>query len=80
MAISIYTALGLGVPNFWLGILLILLFALALGWLPPGSRVSILTDPGHGWKFLLLPALTLAVTQSAILTRFVKAAMLEVPL
>jgi len=39
MGISIYTSVALGIPNFWLGILLILLFSLGLGWLPPGGRV-----------------------------------------
>ena len=36
--ISWFVSLGLAVPNFWLGILLIILFAIALGWLPPGGR------------------------------------------
>lgn len=77
-AVSVFTALGIGVPNFWLGILLILLFALALGWLPPQGRAPLLEEPGRAWRFLLLPAITLAVTQSAILTRFVRASMVEV--
>ena len=76
--VGVYTALGLGVPNFWLGILFILLFALALGWLPPQGRVPLLEEPGRAWRHLLMPAVTLAVTQSAILTRFVRASMVEV--
>ncbi|MHB1414724.1 MAG: ABC transporter permease [Chloroflexota bacterium] len=73
-----YTALGLGVPNFWLGILLILLFALVLGWLPPGGRIDPMQNPGMALKTLLLPAVTLAVHMSAVFTRFVRSAMLEV--
>jgi peptide/nickel transport system permease protein len=73
-----YTALALGVPNFWLGILLILVFSLALGWLPPGGRVDPIQNPGLGLRTLALPALALAVHISAVLTRFVRTAMLEV--
>ena len=73
-----YTALGLGVPNFWLGILLILVFALALGVLPPGGRIDPLQNPLMGLKTLLLPALTLGIHISAVFTRFVRSAMLEV--
>ena len=73
-----YTALGLGVPNFWLGILLILVFALMLGLLPPGGRIDPLQSPAMGLKTLILPAVTLAIQISAVLTRFVRTAMLEV--
>jgi len=73
-----FTALGLGVPNFWLGILLILLFALILGILPPGGRIDPMQSPAMGLKTLILPAVTLGVQMSAVFTRFVRAAMLEV--
>jgi peptide/nickel transport system permease protein len=73
-----YTATALGIPNFWLAILLILLFALGLGWLPPGGRVDPLDNPGLGLKTLVLPAIALAVHISAVFTRFVRAALLEV--
>jgi peptide/nickel transport system permease protein len=73
-----YTALGLGVPNFWLGILLILMFALILGILPPGGRIDPLQNPALGLKTLILPALTLGIQMSAVFTRFVRTAMLEV--
>jgi peptide/nickel transport system permease protein len=73
-----YTALGLGVPNFWLGILLILIFALVLGILPPGGRIDPLQSPALGLKTLILPAVTLGIQISAVFTRFVRTAMLEV--
>lgn len=73
-----YTALGLGVPNFWLGILLILVFALVLGMLPPGGRIDPLQNPAMGLKTLILPAVTLGIQISAVFTRFVRTAMLEV--
>ena len=73
-----YTALGLGVPNFWLGILLILIFALVLGILPPGGRIDPLQSPALGLKTMILPAVTLGIQISAVFTRFVRTAMLEV--
>jgi peptide/nickel transport system permease protein len=73
-----FTALGLSVPTFWLGILLVLLFSLRLGWLPASGYVSILERPGVALRHLLLPSITLGIAISAILTRFVRSAMLEV--
>ncbi len=73
-----YTALGLGVPNFWLGILLILVFALLFGLLPPGGRIDPMQSLSYGLKTLILPAVTLAIQISAVFTRVVRTAMLEV--
>lgn len=78
MVVQAYTALGLGVPNFWLGILLILVFALFLGLLPPGGRIDPMQNPTMGFKTLILPAVTLGIQISAVFTRFVRTAMLEV--
>ena len=76
--ISSAISLGLAVPNFWLGILLILLFAVALGWLPPGGHGDFMRDPLTALKFLALPAFTLALPQAMNLSRLTKASVLEV--
>jgi peptide/nickel transport system permease protein len=76
--VSSFTSLGLAVPNFWLGILLILLFAVALGWLPPGQRGDLMRDPVGELKFLVLPAITLALPLAMNLSRLTKASVLEV--
>jgi peptide/nickel transport system permease protein len=77
-AISSYNSFMMSIPNFWLGILSILLFAVVLGWLPPGSRVADGHQIGASIKSLILPAVALALYSSANLSRFVKANMLEV--
>jgi peptide/nickel transport system permease protein len=66
---SISSVLGLSMPSFWLGPLLILLFAIKLDWLP----VSGMDSPGS----LLLPAATLSASLAALLTRLLRASLLE---
>jgi peptide/nickel transport system permease protein len=76
-ALSGWSALALGVPTFWLGILLILLFAVELRWLPSASTyVSFLESPGQALRNLALPATTLGVYVSGIFARFLRAALL----
>jgi len=73
---SAWSALALGVPTFWLGILLILLFAVELHWLPSASGyVPIWEDPLAAIRNLALPALTLGVYVSGILARFLRASL-----
>jgi len=72
------TSAGMAMPNFWLGILLILLFALWLGWLPPSGAVLI-TDDFWGWaQSIILPALTIGIGFSAVIVRQTRSAFLEV--
>lgn len=73
-----FMTIGTGVPNFVLGLLSILVFALWLGWLPPSGRIDLTQNPGIGWKFLVLPACALAMPLGASLARFQRAAMREV--
>ncbi len=77
--ISAGTQIGIAIPNFWFAILLILLFAVHLRWLPSGGFPG-WTDGGIGASLiaLLLPAIALALPQAAILTRVTRGAMLEV--
>jgi peptide/nickel transport system permease protein len=78
---SVITAcvgISIALPSFWLGILAIFLFAQVLGWLPPGGRVSLLSDPIDAGRHLIMPALILAHTSAATLSRLVKGSTLEV--
>lgn len=75
--LSGWSALALGVPTFWLGILLILLFAVKLRWLPSASGyVSIFDSPWQALRNIVLPATTLGVYVSGIFARFLRASLL----
>jgi peptide/nickel transport system permease protein len=72
------TQVGIAIPNFWFAILLILLFSVHLGWFSAGGFPGWQDGILEGLKALLLPALSLAVVQSAILARITRSAVLEV--
>jgi len=75
--LSGWSALALGVPTFWLGILLILLFAVELRWLPSASRhVPFWESPLDALRSLALPAITLGTYVSGILARFLRASLI----
>ena len=73
-----FALLGVSLPSFWLGIMLILLFALGLRWLPPSGYLAVTRDPLGALRVTLLPALTLGVALAAPLTRFLRSGMLDV--
>ncbi len=76
--VSVVTSIGLAVPEYWSGLLAIIVFAVYLHWLPAGGRV----EPSEGiipWlKSLLLPAITLGYPIGCMQARFVRASMIEV--
>src|SRR5215471_6298416 len=76
--ISTIQSLWLAIPNFWAGILAIILFSLVLRWLPPGGRVADANNIGDSVKSLIMPATVLALYLAAGLSRFIKFNLLEV--
>ena len=74
---KLYCTLGLAIPNFWLGLLLIVLFALKLRWLPAGSFPST-PDFATTLQALILPAFALALGQGAILARLTHSLLREI--
>jgi peptide/nickel transport system permease protein len=70
--------LGISIPNFFLGLLMIIFFAVQLGWLPSGGYVPFSQDP-IGWlRSTTMPAISLALLQAGLLARITRSGMLEV--
>ena len=65
----VLAVIGVSMPHFWLGLLLLFLFALKLNWLPVA---------GGDWKSLILPALTLGLANAAVLARMTRSAMIDI--
>ncbi|OSP54818.1 ABC transporter permease [Pseudoruegeria sp. SK021] len=79
LVLSVISQIGIAVPVFWLGILLVYEFALNLRWLPSGGfPLRGYADPGRAIESMVLPVLTIAIVMSASLMRYVRASMLEV--
>lgn len=75
--VRVVSQVGVSVPDFWLGILFILLFSSTLGWLPPSGYVPLTEDP-LGWlSRVIMPAMAVGLVSGAIITRFVRSAVLE---
>ena len=76
-AVMVASQLGIAVPAFWLAILLVILFAVKLRWLPPGGFPG-WDDPLAAIRALILPTISLALVQAAVLTRVTRSAALDV--
>ena len=74
---TVISQFGISVPDFWLAIVLILVFAGTLGWLPTGGYVPLTEDPVEWAQRLILPAIATGVVSGSVLTRFVRSSVLE---
>ncbi|MFN4281058.1 MAG: ABC transporter permease [Alphaproteobacteria bacterium] len=68
-AIMSFSTLGFAIPNFFFGLLLILVFSVSLRWLPTGGTGT--------WAHMIMPVVTIGVAKAAVFTRFVRSAMLD---
>jgi peptide/nickel transport system permease protein len=78
LAVTTIGLAGLSVPSFWLGIMLIMGFAVSLGWLPSGGFVSFTTSPLDNLAYTLLPSIVLGTAAAAIIMRHTRSSMLSV--
>jgi len=78
LAVMAFTQVGLATPEFWLGILLVLLFSVELNWFAAGGFPGWVADPLGSLKALLLPAFALGIIRAAILARLTRSSMLDV--
>ena len=76
--VSIIALIGVSLPNFWLGLMMIVLFSVWLGWLPTGGYVAPGTSLAGFLQTATMPALSLALLQIGLLTRITRSTMLDV--
>jgi len=78
--VTFFVLIGISTPSFWLGLLLIMLFAVDLRWLPASGMYEVYGGGGLGdlLRHLILPSITLAVVATGVIARLTRAAMLEV--
>lgn len=76
-AVMTTALLGLSVPDFWLGLVMVLVFAVSLGWLPSGGFTPFLQSPTEWLRGMVLPALTLGLVQVGFIARMARASMLD---
>ncbi len=74
--ISAVSLFGIAAPSFWVGLMLILFFAVQLGWLPTSGYGPI--GEGFHWKYFILPTITLGIQYMGALTRYMRSGMLDV--
>jgi peptide/nickel transport system permease protein len=78
LVLTLLATFGVAMPSFWLAVLLILLFAVQLGWLPAFGFANPLEDPLGSLKLMILPALTLGLSMCAAIMRQLRSSMLNV--
>jgi len=77
-AAMIFAMIGISLPNFWLGLMMIVLFSVHLGWLPTGGYVPFQEDFLGWFRTTTMPAISLALLQVGLLARITRSTMLEV--
>ena len=76
--ITAFNSLGLSIPSFWLGIVLILFFSVRFKWLPPSGSGEPGQDALYNLRYLILPVATIAFANLAVFSRFLRSAMIDV--
>jgi peptide/nickel transport system permease protein len=76
--VDVFAQVGIAIPTFWAGLLLVLVFGVRLGWLPTGGFVPLGEDPVECIRSIILPVLALSLGITAVFTRYVRSAMIDV--
>lgn len=75
--VMVFAMLGLSLPTFWLGLLMILLFAVTLRWLPAAGYVPLAQSPVDTLRYLVMPAVALGFSQAAVIARITRSSLLD---
>jgi peptide/nickel transport system permease protein len=78
LAVTGFVTMGLAIPGFWLGMMLMILFAVQIGWLPAVGYAPLTENPGDNLRHVVMPAVTLAIILAAPVMRFLRSSLLEV--
>lgn len=76
--VTTISVLGVSIPNFWFGLILIAVFAVELRWFPTGGYVPLSEDPFESMRRLVLPAITLSLPNTAYIARISRSSVVEV--
>ena len=76
--VDVFAQVGIAIPAFWAGLLLVLLFAVRLRWLPTGGYIPLTEDPVASIRSMVLPVLALSLGVTSVFTRYVRTAMIDV--
>jgi peptide/nickel transport system permease protein len=76
--VDVFSQIGIAIPTFWAGLLLVLVFGVRLGWLPTGGYVPFGDDPVECLRSIILPILALSLGITAVFTRYVRSSMIDV--
>ena len=78
IVVTVFSQIGVSVPTFWMGIVLVIVFSLNLDLLPPSGYTPIWEDAGDWLAHIVLPAFTAGFVSASVQTRFIRSAMLDV--
>lgn len=76
--VDVFSQIGIAVPAFWAGLIMVLFFGVRLGWFPAGGYTSPFVDLGRSLRQLAMPTMALALGITSVLTRYVRSAMIDV--
>ena len=76
--VDVLSQIGIAIPAFWAGLLMVLVLGIQFGWLPTGGYTSPFEDFGRSIQQIIMPTLALALGITSVLTRYVRSAMLDV--
>lgn len=77
-AVSFFSMFSMAIPFFWLGVLLIMVFAVKFHWLPPSGYVSLLENPIENIRLMIMPAMTIGLSFAGLVMRQTRTAMLQI--